>query len=582
MPSAADTADAAGTAKPSPKPRKRRLRIVLRAIALGAVALAALGVASSIGIDWYCEAHPPALEGTPAIVGATVAETEGIRRIGNAYLAERQGVKYMELSGTPFEMGYCNGALSQEYVQQQEQELLDTVRSHIPSPLAFWLIKKYVILRNRNLPDYISADRQMEIYGITQACEDPFPEIGPFYHRILNYHAAHDIAHAVMDNPLVACTSFAAWDTATADGHFLFARNFDFEAGRGFDINKIVMRVRPDRGQGFLSIAWPGMIGVVTGVNESKIAVAVQTAFSEEERSIGTPVSLVLRDVLQYASTLDEAIQIIRKSTVFVSDCYLVADGKIDQAVVVEKTPNSTAVYTTEGDYIICANHFRSPALADDTANRAYMVEGTTVPRMARMEELVRQNEGALTPEVCATILRDRAVQGVEDVGMGNAAAINPLLATHSVIMDLTDGIVWVSASPHQLGAYVPFGLDDFEDPPHVDAIPPDPILENGAYDDYLESERLIDAAETSLEQGAGHDQDAETISALRNAIALNPGGYRAPLLLGTLLFDADEFAQARAPLEEALVRHPPYASQREAAQEMLQRIESHMRKDSV
>lgn len=570
----------ARAAKPSSTPRKRRLRLVLRAIPLMAAALVALGVAVSFGIDWYCEAHPPALEDTPAIVGATVTETGGVRRIGNAYLAERQGVKYMELSGTPFELGYCNGALSQEYVQLQEQELLDTVRSYIPSPLLLWLIKKYVIVRNRNLPAYISDEHQMEIYGITRACEDPFPEIGPFYHRILNYHAAHDIAHVVMDNPLVACTSFAAWNTATADGHFLVARNFDFEAGRGFDINKIVMRVRPDRGQGFLSVSWPGMIGVVTGVNESKIAVAVHTAFSQEKRSIGTPVSLVLRDVLQYASTLDEAIARIRESTVFVSDCYLVADGKTNQAVVVEKTPNSTAVYSAEGDYIVCANHFRTPALADDAANRAYMLEGTTVPRMARMEDLVRRHNGQLTPEVCATILRDRSVHGVEDAGMGNPAAINPLIATHSVIMDLTDGIVWVSASPHQLGAYVPFGLDDFQDPPSADPIPSDPILDNGAFDRFLESGRLIAAAETSMEQGPR--QEAEAISALRKAMELNPGGYRAPLMLGTLLFDAGEFAEARVQLEEALLRHPPYASQREAAQETLHRIDSSMRKDSL
>ncbi len=571
-----DVAEAA-TAPAPPTLKRSRGRILRRAIPLAAGALVLLGFTLSRGIDWYCEAHPPLLESVPAIQGAQVIVEGPLRRIGKAYLGERQGVKYMELAGGPFELGYCNGALSQEYLRAQEQELLDTVRSYVPSRLALWLLKKYVIVRNRNLPDYISIERQIEIYGITSAIEDPFPEIGHFYHRILNYHAAHDIAHVVMDTPLFGCTSFAAWDSATADGHLLFARNFDFEAGRGFDTNKIVMHVRPDEGQRFLSVAWPGMIGVVTGMNESKIAVAVHTAYSQTKRNIGTPVALVLRDVLQYATTLEEAIALIRESTVFVSDCYLVADGKTHEAVVVEKTPGSTEVHSTDGDFIVCANHFRSPGLADDPANRAYMLEGTTVPRMARMEGLVGEHAGALTPEICATLLRDRSVIGSEEVGLGNPAAINSLVAAHSVIMDLTDGILWVSASPHQLGGYVPFSLDDFQDPPDVKSISSDPILENGAFDRFVKSKELIASAEALIKRG----QNAQAASVLREAETLNPGHYAAPLLLGTVLFEEDAFEEAKGHLEEALVRHVPYASQRDNVQKLIQQIDRTSRKSS-
>ena len=116
-------------------------------------------------------------------------------------------------------------------------------------------------------------------------------------------------------------------------------RNFDFNAGRCFDENKIVIYFEPDKGLKFISVAWPGMIGVVSGLNEAKIAVTINAANSSDSRKVGTPVSLVLRDVMQHASTIEEAVDIIAKSKVFVSDSYLIADGKTNRAVVLEKTP---------------------------------------------------------------------------------------------------------------------------------------------------------------------------------------------------------------------------------------------------
>ena len=123
-----------------------------------------------------------------------------------------------------------------------------------------------VLVNNRNLPDFVDAEYQEEILGLSDAAVDLYPEFGPRYHRILNYHAAHDIGHWVHDKPVIGCTAFAV-----AGDSLLVGRNFDFEAGRVFDDNKIIGCYRPARGHAFLSVAWPGMAGVVTGLNSQRL-----------------------------------------------------------------------------------------------------------------------------------------------------------------------------------------------------------------------------------------------------------------------------------------------------------------------
>jgi tetratricopeptide (TPR) repeat protein len=477
----------------------------------------------------------------------------------------------MYLTGDPFTLGCANARLSQKYMKQQEEDLLATVHSFVPSPIKLWLLKKYVFWLYRDLPAYIPREYQIEVYGLSRGYRDPFPEIAPVYHRLLNYHAAHDISHEVMDNPLVGCTSFAAWGRMTADGHLILGRNLDFSPGKLFDLNKLVIRVKPQQGLEFISVAWGGMSGAVSGINEARIAVTINAAQSSQKRRTGTPVSLVMRQVLQYAKTLEEAIEIIKNSRVFVSDCYLVACGKTSTAVIVEKTPGSCAVRRADADYLICANHFLSGELKNDPGNLGYMAAGTTVDRYQRMTELVKKSRGKLTPEMAAAILRDRQAPGAANPGYGNHAAINSLIATHSVIIDVTAGIIWVSRYPHQLGGYVPFGLDEFESPGGAKIIPPDPMLESGAYERYVTSREKLSQAESLMK---ANRLDAAKKSA-QEARDLNPSYYQPWFVLGKITLRQGEFREAEQYLKEAQRHYPAYAGERQEIQRMLADITS-------
>jgi len=549
--------------------RPRRAKKLLKVTAAAFIGVLVLILGFSWFTAWYCTAREPVLFGTPPILKEGLVKDGEHAVIGKSWIAKKDGILRMYLEGDPFTLGYCNAQLTQDYMQQQEESLYNTVRQFVPSPVKLWLLIQYVYWMNRNLPDYVPSDYQMEIYGLSRGYVDPFGGIASLYHRILNYHAAHDISHVVMDSPLLGCTSFAAWGQKTADGHLLVGRNFDFNPGRWFDENKIVIRVKPDRGLGFISVAWSGMAGAVSGINDARIAVTINGAQSAPPRTTGTPVSLVMREVLQNAQTLEEAVEIIKRSQVFVSDLYLVACGKTSRAVVVEKTPTKCAVRQASGNSLVCSNHFLTQELERDPDNLKYVAEGTTVDRYRRMAELVEKSDGRLAPEVAVMILRDREVPGGNKIAYGNEAAINPLIATHSVIIDVTAGVIWVSQAPHQLGAFVPFGLANFENPPNVKLIPQDKMLENGSYERCLSSEKHRSMAQELLKAG---DFDGAWREALA-ACDLNPGYYRPRLLLGKIAARQGKTQEAQEYLGKAQRLYPAFAHERQEIQEMLAQL---------
>jgi len=520
-----------------------------------------------------CFARPPDLAGRPAILDEAIrSDGEGRRAVGRCWFRKDPGLSLLHVEGDPFTMGYAGAALTEEYLEEQEEALIATVRGFFPSRIGFAAITLAVLVNNRDLPSHVLPEHQLEILGISSAGKDPFPEYGPRYHRILNYHAAHDISHWVLDRPVAGCTAFAAAGPWTRDGRLLVGRNFDFEGGDHFDRNKVVTSYRPEKGCAFISVSWPGMAGAVTGLNEAGLYGSINGAHSADRASIGTPSSLVLRRVLQEARTLDEGAAIIRQAKVFVSDSYLLAEGRTGRAIVVEKSPGRTEVREMEDGRILQANHFECPGFAADAGNLESLRIGTSSSRRRRVAELLDEHRGALDPPLAARILRDRRGPGGKELGAGNRKSLNPLIATHSVIADPAGGILWISRGPHQLGRYEAVSIARFGEPA-ADPIPEDEALAAGLHERVHRGRDVAARAERAL--AAGPRLPGALEAEVRDAIGILPRDPALRRILARHLESGGARDEALRELRAALEADPAFPSEREEIETAIHRLEN-------
>lgn len=537
------------------------------------------GVLTALMLHWVAE--PPPLPRNTSITQEAPTNRGDRVYVGRSWLGRREGLPVLYLTGTPFEMGYANSALTQTLVRRQEEMMLELFYRVAPYRWTQFALKFVVVYKNRYLPQHVIAEHQSEILGLAFGCPDIHPEMGPYYHRLLNYHAAQDISYMMMNNPLIrgGCTAFGAWGASTRDGHLLLGRNFDWEAHPVFDEDRIVILCEPKDGIPFISLAWAGMVGCVSGMNREGVSVTVNGAPSRLPDDAATPTCLVAREVLQRAKTLAEAVEIVRRRQVFVSALFLVGSRKDGRFVVIERTPNQTVVREPGSEsHIVCANLYRSPELEADEMNQRMKRVDTSVPRYDRANELLVEARGALDPARCVTILRDRRLPGGQFPGNGHRSSLNPLIATHSAVMDLTAGLFWAALPPHQLGRFVAFDVNDWEKALPDQALPEDPLLARGEYKRYQAARAKLEAGLQDIKR----QRPDEALVCAQEAETNNPGFYRNAWLEAESLFRLGRLTNAAQACQSALAGKPALEGERLKLEQLARDIAAAQAQDGM
>ena len=438
-------------------PKNKILRSALKAFS---IILLIIGILFGLFL-WRIRVPKPELESTKTVESYKREKVgENHYRVGNNWLRRnKHGIWEMYLEGAPYERGLIYGVLAKELMEKQEVHFVGQIKEMIPSAMFLQLLKGFVGWFNRDIYKYIPQENQQEIYGVSQSFSDKFNYIGPKYYRILNYHAAHDIGHALTDLNMVGCTSFAVNHSLTKDSTLLIARNFDFYMGDAFAEDKLIVFMNPDKGYKFASYAWAGLTGVVSGMNEKGITVTLNASKSDIPFSAKEPISILAREILQYAGTIEEARKIASKSETFVSESLLIGSAADDKAVIIEKSPQKMDVYDSGKDALVCANHYQSNAFVKDSVNIDNIKDTDSKARFDRMTQLMGRSY-PMDVSQAATILRDQKTIDDKFIGYGNSKLLNQLIAHHGIVFKPVKKEFWISAPPYQLGEFVGYDLN--------------------------------------------------------------------------------------------------------------------------
>jgi hypothetical protein len=393
-----------------------------------------------------------------------VTEHNGYSSFGESALRRGEGDLWeLHLKGTPSMRGLAFGELCRNLMYEQEKAFVSQIKTIVPSENYLSFLKYLTIIYNRNISSNIPLEYREEIYTSSLACSSEFDYIGNAYDRQLNYHAAHDLGHAMQEYMLVGCSSFAVWGSKSADSSLLVGRNFDFYVGDDFARNKIISFYYPEKGYKFASVGWAGMVGVLSGMNEKGLSITLNAAKSSPPVSSKTPISIIARHILQYASNIEEAYNLAKELDAFVSESLLIGSAADGKAAIIEKSPDGTYLYETTGEMIISTNHFQSENFYGNPKNidAVKSIEGShSQYRYRRLEELISQ-KAPLDPGKSAWILRNPYGLRNKSIGWGNEMSLNQFIAHHAVIFQPEKRIMWVSTAPWQLGKMVAYNLNE-------------------------------------------------------------------------------------------------------------------------
>ena len=311
--------------------------------------------------------------------GSAGAETLAI--CGQGWLEKTDGQMVLHLKGTPYEMGYQHGALLKDHCRENMTYLLHEKGKELLKigPLQVsprLIINGIVDVQRKHIPQKYFD----ELAGLAAGADLPIGDIlaGNFIPEMFH------------------CSGFAVMNSATADGTLYHGRVLDYACDWRLQEHAVLIIAEPDGAIPFVNVSYAGFVGSVTGMNLQQVSIGEMGGRGLGQWD-GVPMALLMREVVQTAGTLEEAIDVFKDNKRTCEYYYVIADGKTNRAVGIAATWKSLEIVKA-GE-----SHPRLPHAVDDAV---------LLSADQRYEELVRRvqkQHGALNVEQSRQLM-DRPV----------------------------------------------------------------------------------------------------------------------------------------------------------------------------
>ena len=188
----------------------------------------------------------------------------------------------------------------------------------------------------RTLQRHVPAEYLDEMEGVARGAGVP-------YDAILLENVFLTLAE--QPNPLslltlpARCTNVVATGDATSMGQLLHGSTLDWGMREVLRPRTRALVMEPATGHPFVSVTWPGMVGTLRAMGAQGLSLTEESCAAPGDSTLdGVPVNLLMRQVVQHAGSLDEAVRLLTEAPGTCGYKITVADGRALDARVVEVT----------------------------------------------------------------------------------------------------------------------------------------------------------------------------------------------------------------------------------------------------
>ena len=347
--------------------RRSLLLSALTALLLLALAAGSQFVAATYGAGGV---QPPPV--TPdALSGADRARVRLVQ----------ERIPVVRLSGSWREIGRQHGRLLRPQIDYLYREYFEALA--VPA-VGRDALTKWAKECEPFLPDHVRE----ELHGLAEGLDAT-------YERALLVNCMVDRLQTVF------CSTVAVAGTAAVDGEVYLGRNLDFPGRNILHRMTVVFRIEPDEGPALVTVGWPGIVGMLSGMNEHGVAGATMMIHRGEELRPGLPYMIMYREALLGARTAADVHGLIAKCARTCPNNFMVVDGQ-GRSEVIEYDQEKVVRRGTDDEAICSTNCF----VSDEMQDRAWSL-GTA--RYGKLERFLAERRGSIDLDAVIAALRDVA-----------------------------------------------------------------------------------------------------------------------------------------------------------------------------
>ncbi len=264
----------------------------------------------------------------------------------------------------------------------------------VPQALKFMILPRVrelampaLCVVSRKMHTWVPAAQMSEMLGVAHGAGVPYEQI--FLLNILPTLIEFPDPESLIEGAL-GCTNAVLRNKGLVHG-----RNLDW----GFlkevlAKHGVMFRISPGSGQALLSLGYPGIIGVFSALNEAGLSFGWESVPAPKDSSIqGSSVLLRLRDVAQRATSLKQAVRLLKRGKGTLGYHFTIADGR--HAAVLEVSARNVLERRLKADLLLGCDptrppHAQLPSATASGKGRYNRLKQTLPGQPARAETMLR------------------------------------------------------------------------------------------------------------------------------------------------------------------------------------------------